>query len=298
MAPRNVTPRAPEPQQSALAEKLRSQREAAERLAAQRVTAARERAEGRIATEPKLSTPPVGGKPAAASGKPKFSFADEQVPPAFQPKQNSNGLPPLMPPRPALGGDRAPGFSARSANFAPQGGGFRQELPGGFRPIDPATGYPTRPAGLSGRSFPPLGGAQGSNLPTGRRQALPPYDDPRYHPEDDDQRSDPRLTRSMARQRPLPEEGDDVFEDQLPPPTAQNRRKASAAEYNAAYREAEEGYEEPRRRSGGPWLLLFALLLAAVATGGIVWYYQTKIKPVAQRRRERPTKSVPVVHGA
>lgn len=99
----------------------------------------------------------------------------------------------------------------------------------------------------------------------------------------------------MARQRPVATESDDVFEDSAPPAPQPSRRRASAADYNAAYREAEEGFEEPRRRSGGPWLLLFALLLAAVATGGIVWYYQTKIKPVASIGTGTPTENVPVV---
>ena len=98
----------------------------------------------------------------------------------------------------------------------------------------------------------------------------------------------------MARQQlPVGDAGDDVFDEPAPP--AHARRRASAAEYNAAYREAEEGYAEPGRRSGGPWLLLFALLLAAVATGGIVWYYQTKIKPVASLGSGTTTESVPVV---
>lgn len=295
MAPRNVSPKGAPTQQSALADKLRAQREAAEKLATQRVNAARERAESRIATEPKLSTPPQGGRPAStAGGKPKFSFADETPPPAFQPSKTSNGLPPLMPPRPALGGDRAPSFSARNASFAPQNGSFRQEPPAGFRPIDPATGYPTRqPPGPGSRGYPPLGTGATPALPAGRRQAPPPGYDERHYGGEEEYPSDPRLSRSMARHQPVADDGDDVFDEPAPAPA--NRRRASAAEYNAAYREAEEGYAEPTRRSGGPWLLLFALLLAAVATGGIVWYYQTKVKPVAATGTGTTTETVPVV---
>ena len=307
MAPRNVAPKVvpPPPKsatrpvqdspQSVLAERLRAQREAAEKLAAQRVTAARERAESRNSPEPRLPVSPQGARAANPPGRPKFSFADEPAPPAFQPKQPSNGIPPLLPPRPALGGERPPGFSARGAGYAPQNGGYRQEPPAGFRPIDPATGYPGRQtAGQVPRNFPPLGGNTAPALPAGRRQAPPPVSDDRYHGEEENFRSDPRLTRSMARQQqPVGDVGDDVFDEPAPP--AHARRRASAAEYNAAYREAEEGYAEPGRRSGGPWLLLFALLLAAVATGGIVWYYQTRIKPVASAGTGTTTESVPVV---
>jgi hypothetical protein len=295
MAPRNVAPKAAPTQQSVLAEKLRAQREAAEKLATQRVNAARERAESRIATEPKLSAPPQGGRPSGASGgKPKFSFADETPPPAFQPSKSSNGLPPLMPPRPALGGDRAPSFSARNANFAPQNGTYRQEPPAGFRPIDPATGYPSRQAsGPAPRGYPPLNSGVAPALPAGRRQAPPPGYDERHYGGEEEYPSDPRLSRSMARHKPLADDGDDVFDE--PAPASSGRRRASAAEYNAAYREAEEGYSEPGRRSGGPWLLLFALLLAAVATGGIVWYYQTKVKPLASTGSSTTTETVPVV---
>ncbi len=309
MAPRNVAPKVVAPkiavpknvprpaqdnQHSALAEKLRAQREAAEKLAAQRVTAARERAETRISPEPRLRPTQQEGRAELSAGRPKFTFADETAPPAFQPKQSSNGLPPLLPPRPALGGDRPPGFSTRGAGYAPPNGGYRQEPPAGFRPIDPATGYPGRqPAGSVSRNFPPLGGNSAPALPAGRRQASPPAFDDRYLVEDEDFRGDPRLTRSMARQQPIAEAGDDVFDEPAQP--AHGRRRASAAEYNAAYREAEEGYAEPGRRSGGPWLLLFALLVAAVATGGIVWYYQTKVKPVASVGSGTTTESVPVV---
>jgi hypothetical protein len=342
MAPRNVTPRAPqaaaapprraEPAlapapnpQSALADKLRAQREAAEKLAAQRVNAARERAENRVTpvVEPKLPAPepklpmnrPSNG-PAAATAKstavpvrsadrPKFSFADEPAPAIFQPRPSANGLQPLVPPRPALGGDRVAPVPPRGAGLGAPGG-YRQEPPA-YRPIDPATGYPGQSSARGGTGYPPArpyapGQSQAAGSLAPRR--APGYDAPRQAPderyamEEEEVRGDPRLSRSMsARPRPAPPDGDDVFEDQPPPPPQGQRRRASAADYNAAYREAEETFEEPAKRSGGPWLLLLALLLAAVATGAVVWYYQTKIKPVASTSTTSTTsgESVPVV---
>ena len=323
MAPRQAPPKAdviappakqaPPPPQAALADRLRAQREAAEKLAAQRVYAARERAEAKTATEPKFDIQrSAPANPSARNGiestaeRPKFSFVDESAPaarretgsagerqPIFQPRQPANGLPPLVPPRPALGGDRTAAGQRGPAYSA--GATPRQEPPAGYRPIDPATGYP----GPSSRTgLPPLRpyvpglshSAASGSLPARRQKydALKHQPDEQYG-EEDDGRSAPRLARSMAsRPRQAPVDGDDVFEDQLPPP----RRRASAADYNAAYREAEENFEDDRRRSGGPWLLLLALLLAAIATGGIVWYYQTKIKPVAA---PSATENVPVV---
>ena len=136
MAPRQAPPKAdviappakqaPPPPQAALADRLRAQREAAEKLAAQRVYAARERAEAKTATEPKFdiqrsapANPSARNGIESAAERPKFSFVDESAPaarretgsagerqPIFQPRQPANGLPPLVPPRPALGGDR------------------------------------------------------------------------------------------------------------------------------------------------------------------------------------------------
>ena len=151
---RAPAPPAAQPQQSALADKLRAQRDAAERLAAQRVTAARERAEARTAAEsrpvtpeprqpaPEMRTPapepriPLG-RP-AASDKPKFSFADDAPPPAYS-RGAGLGAQPLAPPRPALGGERMPPVPPRSLGANPN---LRQDPPP-YRPIDPATGYPS-----------------------------------------------------------------------------------------------------------------------------------------------------------
>ncbi len=308
---RAPAPTAQPPQQSALADKLRAQRDAAERLAAQRVTAARERAEARTAAEsrpavpePRQSAPEVRapapeprlplGRP-AASDKPKFSFADDTPSPPAYSRGAGLGAQPLAPPRPALGGERMPPVPPRSLGANPN---LRQDPPP-YRPIDPATGYPSM--GQRGGYAPPprpYGNAPAPAAPPmARRGAFEPAPrapvDDGYGPEEDFA-PDPRLTRSMAnkaRQQPLPPpDADDVFED---PPAPPPRRRASAADYNAAYREAEENLDEPSKRSSGPWLLLLALLLAAVATGGVVWFYQTKMKPVASNGTS--SEQVPVV---
>lgn len=317
-------PRAPQPSapqsNDVLAEKLRAQRLAAEKLAEQRVSAARERAEAKAAAapaaEPKLAIPrqPAAGETAkaatvAAPSKPKFSFAEEELSPARKeaeasaPQSRQTGTlasPMLVPPRPALGGERQQPSMLRPAPPQP----LRPEAPPPFRPIDPATGYPPA-AGRSG-GLPPRGygaaaaGYGGGRVPAQRPAAYEPYrrtpepPPPPYRGSEeplDDPRGDPRLGRSMAargRRGQAEEDYGDVFEDEPPKP----RRRASASEYNSAYREAEEGYEEDRRRSGGPWLLLLALLLAAIATGAIIWYYQTKIKTATTATG---TDNVPVV---
>jgi cell division septation protein DedD len=285
-APTPVANGQPRPQSQpsgndALAEKLRAQRAAAEKLAEQRVLAARERAEGRAPAESSLapSRPRQTEQPSTSAPRPKFSFADDSAPvsePALTPRQ---GAGPLLPPRPALGGERTQPPFLRPGAGATQPG-YRPEPPP-YRPIDPATGYP----GASSRTQPPLrpygnepGGYAPSRLPQPRRPAYDPYargPEPGFESEayPDDQ---PRLGRPPAprgRPRQYEPEPEDVFEDEQAP-----RRRASARDYQTAYRDNEEGYEEDRRRSSGPWLLLLALLVAALVTGGIVWYYNTKMK--------------------
>jgi hypothetical protein len=305
MAPRNPAPMAPRvapakqpaasnpaqaaarpaPPNEALADKLRAQRAAAERLAEQRVQAARERAESRMSDQP--SARPKVAEPAQkppSSARPKFSFADDANNADVPPPVTRTPAGPLVPPRPALGGDRGqPPFLRPSGPSAPTPS-FRTETPP-YRPIDPATGYP----GASSRyqptyrgnygSEPGLGSATGRPPPPARRTpAHDPYargPEPAFEPEPfaDDT---PRLGRPVAsrgRGRTTYEEDqEDVFEDEQP------RRRASARDYHSAYEQGEEGLEDGRRRSKGPWLLLSALLAAAVATAGVVWYYNTNIK--------------------
>jgi cell division protein FtsN len=300
MAPRTTTPKnSPSPDAEALADKLRNQRAAAEKLAEQRVSAARERADAKFVLPPPASVgePPYQARPEsrAEPGKPKFMFADEELsaakaesspardlPPTPKPRAAASTQPPLVPPRPALGGDRIPP-QARPP-VPPGQPQYRPQAPSSYRPIDPAAAPPSfRASGSTARSYLP------GTIPPG-------YGDSRFgsaRPGQETYRrgqgtgagyvdggleSDPRLPRGMpARLRYGVVADEDVFEDELSRP----RRRANASEYNSAYREVEDGYEDDRRRSSGPWLLLLALLIAAVATFGVIWYYQTHIKNMA-----------------
>src|SRR5205823_3053338 len=165
--PAPMAPRAqPGPKQQArtggpLADRLKAQRQAAEKLAEQRILAARSAANEQ--------------KPA---DKPKFTFAEEElaqarreVPaepkrdqqPAFTTRLLTTGAPknpqasgpavppPLVPPRPALGGERpiVP-QSAETRVPPPQGLGrpARQpsSQPSGYRPLDPPAHQARQPA--------------------------------------------------------------------------------------------------------------------------------------------------------
>ncbi|MFT3986666.1 SPOR domain-containing protein [Aestuariivirga sp.] len=270
-----------------LAERLKAQRAAAERLAEQRVSAARERAESRIAaTTPKQEPPPARAdvKPAAvppaaaktngdASGRPKFTFADDagtlrREPPA--PNGGSRATPssPLLPPRPALAGERQPSLLRPST--------YRSDPPQpAYRPIDPATGYttPRQPSLGTPRGYAQDAAAYEAGRSLTRKASG--YDAYRGLEGEEPPRGDPRLGRSVTARSRLPEpEGDDVFEDEAPQPP---RRRASATEYHSAYREAEEEFDD-RRRSSGPWLILLALLLCAAAVAGGFYYYNTHMK--------------------
>lgn len=290
--------------QDALAERLKAQRAAAEKLAEQRVNAARLRAEAAkpqdlkpaARTEPALGPVPPSARGEAA--RPKFTFADDDAArsgreAASSGRQPGAGVPPppLMPPRPSLGGVRtmpsvSPAYPGQGG-FAPSRAAPPSppaQRSSGYRPIDPATGYPP-PRSAPGYAGPPVTAEYGHRTeyaePRSAPQRQPGYATQYRRPSDEqnfpEERGDPRLARSMSRQRGAyyDEELDDVFEEDEP----KTRRRASASDYNRAYREVEDGFEdEDRQRSSGPWLLLLALLLAAVATGGIVWYYQTNIK--------------------
>ena len=295
-----MQPSSPQPQE-VLAERLRAQRAAAEKLAEQRVLAARERAENAKpspnvavgAPQPKAALLP----PVANSAKPKFTFADDDlradanrnsVQPLRPPQRPISQLPlqpQLAPPRPALGGEHPLGGQTRPAASPPgYQPTFRPQPPQGYRPIEPATGYPPPPQRGYGN-----GQALGdTHLPQPRINAdafrrkgaaddLNGYPPSSYEP----------IQRGISRPDPLRAQphalednyGDDIFEE--PPPPTRTGRRASATDYNQAYRETDDGYGEERRRSNGPWLLLLFLMLAAVAAGAGVWYYQTKVKSAA-----------------
>lgn len=307
--PAAPAPMAPSPSQEALAEKLRAQRAAAEKLAEQRVQAARERAEAKAAPDSAAadlgrSRPPELGTSKPPVGRPKFSFADDATPrrepapapePALPPRSTGTG--PLIPPRPALGGERSqPPFLRPSALGQP--GARPEPPPAGYRPIDPATGYPMPPARPPAATMRPYGSEPGTYPP--RLPPRPPvYDpyarapEPGHQPEPygEELRGDPRLSRApvpRGRARSYEPENEEVFEDEPP------RRRASARDYQSAYSEPEEGYEEDRRRSNGPLYLLGALLAAGLAFGGILWYYNVKIKP-GTATTQTQSDSVPMV---
>ncbi len=296
--------------QDVLADKLRSQRAAAEKLAEQRVQAARERAEAKIvaplpaAAEPRMNIPPrvvpqaSSARPAATprvaegSPRPKFSFAEEDAVVRKEPRSDGPMpprpalvAPPLSPARPVLGGERAQPPFLRPAAQAPAG---RQMPP--YRPIDPATGYAPQsrftpqPRGNAPET-PSYGVAR---PPVHRPPAIDPYArqaDQRAYSNDiyeDDPRAGPRLSRApVPRGRPRPPEPDEEFDEVFEDASTPQRQRASARDYQNAYRETEGGYEEDQRRSSGPWLLLLGLLMVAAIAGGGVWYYKTKMMPVA-----------------
>jgi len=310
-----ATPKGPDnAAQDALAEKLRAQRAAAERLAEQRVQAARSRAEGKKADPvppPRPTTPPTRGAagsartpglpvPPAGAPRPKFSFADDN---RSETGQRPGLTAPLTPPRPALGGDRAPPpflrpSAAGSLGARPQPA-FRQTT------TESGSGYVAPP-----RLLPPgtprtgLGtdapGYGASRLPVRRAApALEPYTrapqpEPRDFPEDDlddDGRAAPRLGRPGAPLRGRSQDDfDEVFEDEQP-----QRSRATARDYQSAYDEGDEGFADEPRRSSGPWLLLLALLAAAVLTGAVVWFYSDSVRHLAGVGSSSSSGSTPVV---
>jgi SPOR domain len=285
---RPMQPSSPQPQE-VLAERLRAQRAAAEKLAEQRVLAARDRAENSrpAAASP---TPPLKSAAPSTSGKPKFTFADDEATRAAntagrtpqRPLPQSPLQPQLSPPRPSLGGERPLGGQARqtpppSQGYQPQ---FRPQPAQGYRPIDPATGYPPPAQRTYGNGAAPAD-------PRLQQSRMSPESYRRNGAADDlgypSSNYDP-AQRGLSRHDPLrapahsldDDYGDDIFEEPAPPP--RSARRASATDYNQAYRETDDGYGQERKRSSGPWLLLLFLMLAAAAAGAGVWYYQTKIK--------------------
>ena len=309
MAPRNVNsaglrpvqpaPKPVMPNQS-LAERLRAEREAAEKLAKQRIAQARGKADGAPA-EPSAK-PQVNGQ---ANGKPKFSFADDELQQAKREVQTGRDFPglssqraaqpqqpsPLIPPRPMLGGAPSmPPLPNRVSSFQPRPGGSPQGQIGGYRPLDPpsvlakqqppqqrdahAMPQPRRPAPLpqdeqfdDGFEDAPPRRQPARALDSHRRRPPQPYEGNGYY---DDSRHRPAPAR--GRQPAYDGDMDEVFEDDPRPQQQQPRRKASAQEYNQVYREY-EGFDEPRRSRSGPWLLLSILLVGILLSGGILYYY-------------------------
>lgn len=273
--------------QDALAEKLRAQRAAAEKLAEQRVQAARERAEGKSRpAEPQLQAPSRTAPPPAApaGGRPKFSFAEEE--PVARKETRAEPVPPrppLTPPRPALGGERAqppflrPAAPSTTSRSQPP---LRSDPQPPYRPADPNGGYQPRYQPPAGRSYAaPDASPYGAARPPVRRPAADPYARGGYAGDDqfeDDPRAQPRLTRAPAprsRGRAPADDYDEVFDDEPAP-----RQRASARDYQAAYRETEGAYEDEQSSSRGSWLLLAGLLALAFITAAMIWAYNTKFK--------------------
>ena len=303
MAPRAAKPSAPVAPEK-LAERLRSQREAQAKLAEQRVQIARQRGEqpSSNGTERMASSiPPNAGIAVSPSGKPKFTFAEEEqnaasmqsrTPGQLQPPRQPLGATPTSPIFPPRPGAPAPlGSPAGQSTLRPglPPAGYSPPPFPGYRPFEQSSGYvpPTRGLNTNLGTSPSNGytGQPRLNVP-GRPSYPPSQDYAGYTPPPgmsaDSRFNPPRSGRIPPPQRSpapqyddaLPEEG--FYPEQMPPPRAGRR---SAADYQQAYRDMEQGYDEEPPRSRGPWILLGLLLLAlAVAMAG-VWYYQTTIKP-------------------
>jgi cell division protein FtsN len=312
MAPRpQAQAKAPQQAGNPLAERLKAQRQAAEKLAEQRILAARA-----ASAEP---------KPAE---KPKFTFAEEEIAQAkrevpAEPKRDyqpvfaakpatgapraTQSAPPstspqLVPPRPALGGERP--IAPPPSEAKPQAAGLQSRFqappqPSGYRPLDPPTyqgrqppaAPPPRPVNLGNGAFAENRNAPPRGYDSYRRRAAAPQDPAAAEEEPYYGARSRRTAPPPARARKTPAYDDDlgdVFEDEPPP-----RRRASAQDYHQAYRDYDEGYEqEERRRSSGPWLVALILFIVAVlATAG--WYYLYYMKPGQLTSAEVPVVAAP-----
>jgi SPOR domain len=308
--------RAPALQPDALAQKLKSQREAAEKMAEQRVIAARQRAEAALA--------PI----AAAPSKPKFAFADDdakssklaapQVNQQQRPLQAARptALPPanpqIAPPRPQLGGNvavpqRAP---APQQSAYPQGQPYNQQQgypnsyipvaaqqpqqnyapPPAYRPIDPATGYAPPPAYVPTPGYAPAPRQQYESGPQGQPRLQIPPRAPQLNPAGYEPTLQPG-SRPVVQQRYADHDQDDIFER---PAQQRGQRRATANDYQQAYREVEAGFDDEGSRSNVPWILV-GLLALVLAGFGSIWAYTNYVKPSMIGGAATTQQDVPVV---
>ncbi len=287
-SPPSVSTTSPE----GLANRLKAQREAAEKLAEQRIQMARQRAE---------AARQDNAAPGAVSGRPKFTFADEESK-AGQPVVPAAATlpPPLVrtaPPRPVLGGDAVrpvapprpaaeyqppapPSYAPRPASYTPP-----------YRPIDPVTGY-APPAGGNRSYVPPLAQSRPAaplppQLPTGELDS-----DFGYAPPPLRQTRPVRPGQPLQRPPQQPSQGYGDSEDIFEQAPLRRPRKPTADEYAQAYRETPAGYEDEQELQGSPWwILVSALVLLAAAVGGYMFYSNYVSKQVATQ----PTTTTPVV---
>ncbi len=305
----------------ALANKLKSQRDAAEKLAEQRVLAARQRAEAALVAP-------------GATPKPKFTFADDEPkslkpavgsgvrpatpPPSTRPVSalppaSTNFVPQMAPPRPPLGGAAPlpPQRPALPQQAYPQGQPYSQQAyvpqqqppqgytpPPAYRPIDPATGYAPPPAYVPPASYnPPPRPSYGA--PAGQPQ--PRLQVPARAGQGEDYapsgyeaqtRQSPRLATPAPirapQQQNYADAEDDIFEK---PAAPRSQRRATANDYQQAYREVESGYDDEPSRSNVPWILA-GLLLLVLAVFGSIWAYTNYVKP---QMAVTSSQTVPVV---
>ena len=308
-----AAPRAPAVAPDALANKLKSQRDAAEKLAEQRVAAAKQRAEAAMPTTTNGS-----------AEKPKFTFADDEprqtsprpagVPPQVQrsappPAQQPTYANQITPPRPPLGGGQAippraapiqqqpyPPAGYPQAPAYPQGQpyypqqqpqypqgyppqqpqGYAPVPPPGYRPIDPATGYtPPPPFNPQLRpQFTPAGAGAGPRLQVPQRPAATGFNSPQSGFAGNSRLTNPPPMRQAPAATYADGEEDDIFEQ----PAPRTQRRATADDYNQAYREVETGLEDDQQRSGRPLMLLALLGLLVASALLAVWGYTNYVK--------------------
>jgi SPOR domain len=335
VAARPVAPPVPRPAPTspdALANKLKSQRDAAEKLAIQRVAAAKQRAEAAMPAQAQVN----GG-----IEKPKFTFADDDtksaapaqppnrpVPPVQRPAPQNGYSNQIAPPRPQLGGGQAlpprpaspvpqqtypqsPAYPQGQPYYPPQTPqypkgyqpppqGYAQVPPPAYRPIDPATGYAPQP-NYNPQLRQPYPSATGPIPPRlqvpQQRSPAAGFNPPASAFGSEGARSlRPNLTppfRPAAGVAQAEGDEDDIFEQPAPRPT----RRATADEYSQAYREVETGYEEEQTRSYTP-LILLSLIGLAVVAGLLGWWgYNNYIKnggKLAGSQTEVPVVAAPV----